>query len=30
MEEEGMAIRKKENQYLQEIFYNGSEKKGEY
>jgi non-heme Fe2+,alpha-ketoglutarate-dependent halogenase len=30
MDEEGMALRKKENQYLQEIFYNGSEKKGEY
>ena len=30
MDEEGMALRKRENQYLQEIFYNGSEKKGEY
>ena len=30
MDEEGMAIRKRENQYLQEIFYSGSEKKGEY
>ena len=30
MDEEGMALRKKENQYLQEIFYNGSEKKSEY
>lgn len=30
MDEKGMALRKRENQYLQEIFYNGSEKKGEY
>ncbi|MGL3827154.1 phytanoyl-CoA dioxygenase family protein [Candidatus Pelagibacter communis] len=30
MDEEGMVLRKRENQYLQEIFYNGSEKKGEY
>ena len=30
MDEEGMALRKRENQYLQEIFYSGSEKKGEY
>src|SRR5210317_1007324 len=30
MDDEGMALRKRENQYLQEIFYNGSEKKGEY
>ena len=30
MDEEGMALRKRENQYLQEIFYNGSEKKSEY
>ena len=30
MDEEGMALRKRENQYLQEIFYNGSEKKGEF
>jgi non-heme Fe2+,alpha-ketoglutarate-dependent halogenase len=30
MDDGGMALRKRENQYLQEIFYNGSEKKGEY
>jgi hypothetical protein len=30
MDEEGMALRKRENQYLQEIFYSGSKKKGEY
>ena len=30
MDKNGMALRKRENQYLQEIFYNGSEKKGEY
>ena len=30
MSEEGKSLRLKENQYLQEIFYNGSSKKGSY
>lgn len=30
MNSEGLALRKKENESLQEIFYKGSEKKGEY
>ena len=30
MSEEGKSLRLKENQYLQEIFYNGSDRKGNY
>jgi non-heme Fe2+,alpha-ketoglutarate-dependent halogenase len=30
MSEEGKSLRTQENKYLQEIFYNGSEKKGSY
>ena len=30
MSEEGKSLRIRENKYLQEIFYNGSDKKGTY
>jgi len=30
MSEESILLRKKENDYLQEIFYKGSDKKGTY
>ena len=30
MSKDGIALKKKENEYLQEIFYKGSSKKGEY
>ena len=30
MSKDGITLKKKENEYLQEIFYKGSSKKGEY
>ena len=30
MSKEGKSLRIRENKYLQEIFYNGSDKKGTY
>jgi hypothetical protein len=30
MSEENISLRKKENDYLQEIFYKGSKQKGSY